>query len=156
MFVTDTPFVVLDADDEAEAEDYDLFDDEPREGTAREDDPEPLADIEDRAQELLAHESEKTKRAAEAGEALSKVIPREFHSHFRLGGWYNRLKTSDPSTLKPPNRGSARPKDIDPTTWAGCGQGPQEREKKCRKEEQEGKGPPEIPKEILDGLASQW
>ena len=66
--------------------------------------------------------------------------PQEYLHLFRLGGWYRRLQSVDPSTVRKPHRGSARPADIHPIVWAGCGQEAQKRELECRRKEQEGDG----------------
>ena len=81
--------------------------------------------------------------------------PPEVLRHLRLGGWFRRLPRVDPATIKAPNVGSKRPKDIHPHVWSGVGQSPQQRELECRAAEARLEMPPDIPSNLLEVLPDE-
>ncbi len=56
---------------------------------------------------------------------VKEILPTGFVNNFRLGGWFRRLPTCDPSSCKAPNTGSKQPADIHPHVWGGIGKFPQ-------------------------------
>ena len=81
--------------------------------------------------------------------------PKEFMHFLRLGGWFRRFPRVEEGGCSKPNRGSKRPKDIHPVSWAGAGNAAQLREIECREAEKRGEGPPKVPEEILRQLPDE-
>jgi len=78
-------------------------------------------------------------------------VPKQYHTHWSKGGWFNRLPRVDPTTIKPPRGGSLRPPDIETYVWAEAGPGANY-ELKTRAKEDAGEAPPTLPKPVLDKL----
>ena len=150
------PFLMVeeydDMSDLSETENFDLFAPDEESPFTELSKPSEADGIEAKARELLELEASKAAKRAADKEELDKIVAREFLHLFRLGGWYRRLPRVDPKSVKPPNKGSARPSDIHPVTWSGCGQAAQEREKRCREAEERGEEPPAIPEVIQEKL----
>ena len=139
-YLNHVPFLMVEEDDDmsdlSETEHFDLLAPEEESPFTESSKPSEADGIEAKARDWLELEASKVAKQAADKEDLDKLVPREFLHLFRLGGWYKRLPRVDPKSVKPPNKESARPSDIHPVTWSGCGQAAQERDRPCRAAEE--------------------